>query len=62
MLEPAAGVEVAVELIDLLHCLFGTVDQTQQLHVGWQDVAIFLQLMMNEVQRALPELAARRIQ
>ena len=61
-LEPAAGVEVAVELIDLFHRLFDAVDQTHQLHVGGQDVAVVLQLLANEVHRALPERAARCIQ
>ena len=62
MLEPAAGVEVAVELVDLLHSFFRAVDQADEFHIGRQDVAIFLQLMVNEVQRALPEFAAGSVQ
>src|SRR3546814_9761039 len=50
MFEPAAGVEVAVELIDLLHCLLSAVDQAHQLHIGGEDVAVFLQLLADEVQ------------
>ncbi|CAH0319935.1 hypothetical protein SRABI06_05382 [Pseudomonas brassicacearum] len=62
MLEPATGVEVAVELVDLFHGLVGVVHQAHQFHVGGQDVAVFLQLLADEVQGALPELASRDIQ
>ncbi|MNR61689.1 hypothetical protein D3C85_1835100 [compost metagenome] len=62
MLEPAAGVEVAVELVDVFDSFLGAVDQSHQFHVGGQDVAVFFQLLVDEVQRALPELATRRVQ
>ncbi|MNI33576.1 hypothetical protein D3C73_875340 [compost metagenome] len=62
MLEPAGGVEVAVELVDMLHRLFDGVDQAHQLQVCGQDVAIFLQLITDKVQGTVPELAAWRIQ
>ncbi|MNN36173.1 hypothetical protein D3C81_1500570 [compost metagenome] len=61
-LEPATGVEVTVELVDLLHRLVDAVDQSHQFHVGRQDVAVALQLLADKVHRALPERAAWRIQ
>ncbi|MOA36505.1 hypothetical protein D3C78_1580330 [compost metagenome] len=62
MLEPATGVKVAVELIDLFHGFFGVVHQTHELHVSGQDVAVLLQLLTNKVQGSLPELASWNIQ
>ncbi|MNL47602.1 hypothetical protein D3C87_1703980 [compost metagenome] len=54
--------EVAVELIDVINGFFRAVDQSDQLHVGRQDVTVFLQLLVNEVQRPLPEFAAGCVQ
>ncbi|MNZ91513.1 hypothetical protein D3C78_1105010 [compost metagenome] len=61
-LEPAAGVVVAVEVGDFHHRLFGRGDQLQQVHVAGQDVAVFLQLLADEVQRILPVAAFRRVE
>ncbi len=60
--QPAAGMEVGVKPVDLFHRFIGAVNQPHKLHVGWQNVVIVLQLMLDEVQRTLPETPARRIQ
>ncbi|MNS28081.1 hypothetical protein D3C72_600470 [compost metagenome] len=61
-LQPAAGVVVAVELVDFFHCLVSAVHQAQQFQVAGQDVAVFLQLAADEVQAVAPEAATWRIQ
>jgi len=55
-------VEVAIELIDLVHRFFNAVNQAHQLHIGRQDIAVFFKLIADEVQRTLPEGTARNIQ
>ncbi|MCY1186960.1 hypothetical protein D9M73_278820 [compost metagenome] len=58
-LQPAAGVVVAVELVDFLNRLVSAVHQAHQLQVAGQDVAVFFQLAADEVQAVTPEAAAR---
>lgn len=48
-LEPAAGVEVAVELSDFFGRLFGAVHQAHKVHITGQDVTVVLQLFADKL-------------
>ena len=58
ILQPAARVEVAIEVGDFPGCFLGIVHQAHQSHVAGQDVAILLQLTAHELQCILPVGAA----
>ena len=58
VLQPAAGVVVAVEAGNLLHGFLGTVYQAHQVQVAGHDVAMFLELLAHELQGAFPVAAA----
>ncbi len=62
LFQPATGVEVAVEIGDLLRRLVGVFHQPHQPHVAGKDVAILLQLAAHEPQRILPVSAARFVE
>src|SRR5471032_2098531 len=57
-LQPARGVEVGIELVNVVHCCFSTVYQSDQLEVSGQDITIGLQLAADKVQSPLPKAAA----
>ena len=54
--------EVVIELVNLCHGFFGAVNQPHQLEVVGQDVMIGFKVVVNKVQRALPECSARHVQ
>ncbi len=60
--QPAAGVEIAVELGDFLHRVFGRMHQAHQAHVGRQDIVILQQLFLHELQGVFPVAAARLVE
>src|SRR5690606_12693005 len=62
LLEAPAGVEVAIEIGDFPRGLLGILDQAHQAHVVGQDVAVVDQLPAHELQRILPERAARLVE